>query len=84
MKPAVLVSSIDGEWEGLYIDDRLIDEGHKLGDGNYREFWLSIAHNFGIRSEDIAHIELNSSDNKELSEVGNLPAKFTELGPYDY
>ena len=63
----------------LYIDDRLIDGSHKLGQGREAEFWLGVAHNFGIRHDDITYIELSYKDNMELGENGYLPNRFSEL-----
>ena len=37
---AILLHSKDGDWEGLFINGQLIDEGHELGEGRKEYFWL--------------------------------------------
>lgn len=81
---AVLLKSQDGDWEGLFINGKLYDEGHKLGEGDYVRFWLGISQKFNIGPKDIIISEANNFDDEELQEVGGFPDLLCELtGNYE-
>ena len=71
---AVLLSSIDGSYDGLYISGKLIAEGHVLGEGNVEKFWLGIAINYGIGPGDLSIETLSDIDSGTLDIEGKFPA----------
>jgi len=80
---AILLTSKDGDWEGLFIDGKLIGEGHELGEGRKEYFWLNIGAKYQITGDELVVKELNDIDNNWLEEAGNFPSSLAEFsGPY--
>jgi hypothetical protein len=76
---ALLLRTQEGDWEGLYIGDKLIDEGHRLGEGSPESFWLDISLNYGITSADLTILELTDEDNAETTDSGCFPPELVQL-----
>ena len=76
---ALILRTQEGDWEGLYIGSVLVDEGHKLGEGNQEKFWLDIAENHGVTSADLTILELTDEDDKETTDSGNFPRELIQL-----
>lgn len=70
---AVLLHSQDGDWEGLFINGKLISEGHQLGEGRKETFWLDIGAKYQISGADLAVKEVDDIDGEQLSDSGNFP-----------
>lgn len=78
----LILQTQEGDWEGLYIDGKIIDQGHNIGEGN-RLFLLKKAEEFNFKSSDIRVKTLNDSDENNIIKLGNLPDKLNDLvGPY--
>lgn len=72
------------DWEGIYIDGELIDQGHTLGDGNHTLYLLKLSEKYNFKSKDVKIYELNDEDVDEVYESGELPKKLSKLkGNYD-
>ena len=72
MKKAVLVQG--GDWEGLFVDGKLIEEGHCINEGNERAvYFAELAHtyDFILRFMDLQHVT-NDYDLK-IQEFGSFP-----------
>lgn len=83
-KRVVILTSQNGDWEGLYIDEELIEEGHTLGEGRYRTFLLEMAERFEFGTKDINICEVCDKDEEYLQKHGNFPSELSELeGTYD-
>lgn len=76
---AILLISQDGDWEGLFIDGKLISEGHQLGEGRKEFFWLNIGAEYGIKGDDLVVKEVNEKDDEELSRNGGFPSRISML-----
>ena len=68
-----------GDWEGLYVDGRLVDEGEILGEGLSRLYLLQKAEEFEFTSEDVKFFELSKKDSEYALELGSLPDKKSDL-----
>jgi hypothetical protein len=68
----------EGDWEGLYIDGKIISQGHNLGDSAPEAFWLDIAHRYGLRPEELTKRELPDGDNAVVLDLGRMPDKLKE------
>lgn len=79
MNKAILLTSQDGDWEGLFINGKLISEGHQLGEGRKEFFWLNIGAEYGVKGEDLIIKEINNEDDEELSMNGNFPSRISML-----
>lgn len=76
---SVLVLKAD-DWEGLFIDGKLIDEGHSLEEGSDRIKYFqeaSKSHDFDIMDVKIKWLE--DKDEEELMSSGSFPDTLKEL-----
>lgn len=56
------------DWEGLYINGVLIDEGHSLNDPN---FWINVTVQYGIRKVNSMFLKENDLEDVEMR--GSFP-----------
>ncbi|QQO97020.1 hypothetical protein Nekkels1_20 [Cellulophaga phage Nekkels_1] len=71
MKKQVIILSTDsGDWEGMYINGKLIDEGHTLGEGNNKIYLLEQSEIHGFNSGDVEFKELTESDSENVANYG--------------
>lgn len=75
----LILNTQSGDWEAMYIDGKLIDEGHTLGEGNNFYFLLEMAEKYGFTRADIQSAELNAVDDEEVSSGGSMPQSLSEL-----
>lgn len=75
----LILRTQEGDWEGLFIDNDLIDEGHVLGEGNSTTYLLEKAEEYGFSSKDIKEKELNDIDEKGIAINGCFPDSLTKL-----
>lgn len=72
----ILIGSQEGDWEALFIDGKLIDQGHSLGEGTPAKFWLDIAHDHKLRATDLYSCEVDDEDEEQLQQYGLFPQEF--------
>lgn len=77
-KRVVILTTQCGDWEGLFVDGDLIDEGHHLGEGD-RNFMLKQAEKYDFKSSDILRCEINDTDEEMMSMSGNFPITLAGL-----
>lgn len=77
--PTVFVARSD-DWEGFYINGKLIDEEHELG-GADRLFWLlQISEKYGFSSQDVkTHYFENDPVSEFLEDMGGFPPTIEDL-----
>jgi hypothetical protein len=81
---AILLRSQDGDWEGVFVDGKLIAEDHTIGEGNSIKWWLDFSRKYDVVSEDLTVHELNDADEKRLEFYGSLPDNLKHLsGTYE-
>jgi hypothetical protein len=80
-KQAELVIVVADDWEGLFVDGKLIDEGHKLGrDGSKHaiEYAAKILKKYNPSIIKIRYVTPEYYDNY-LSKYGNFPQNLEEV-----
>ena len=82
-KDVLILISQSGDWEGLFIEGELIDEGHSLGEGD-RTYLLKKAEEFNFKSNQVRVLEVTNEDEEDLETSGNFPATLALLkGNYE-
>lgn len=75
---AIVVQGED--WEGLYINGYLVDEGHTLNEGIERiEYFLGLSKQYEFDIYELQFISLKDNDLRELEDIGNLPQDIKKL-----
>lgn len=83
MKRAIRLYTIDGEYEALYIDGNLIDEGEELGEGCNFTYLLRMSETYCFSYNDFTECELSEIDDSEVCMYG-FPSSLIDLkGVYD-
>lgn len=63
----------------MFIDGRLVNEGHTLGEGNSFFFLLEAAEKYGFKRADVRTATLNKTDDNTLMDAGSFPKTLFEL-----
>lgn len=84
-KRIIILKTQSGDWEGLFIDGELIDEGHHLGEGKQILYLLTQSEKYKFTSKDVCFETLNDEDEEITSEYGNFPDYLETLkGTYGF
>lgn len=75
----LILSTQSADWEAMYIDGKLIEEGHKLGEGDNFFFLLEMAEKYSFKRSDVKEAILNDRDDKKVSSIGNMPSLLSEF-----
>lgn len=75
----LVLTSQNGDWEGLFVNEDLVSEGHKFYDGRSRFFLLELAEKYGFTSKDVREAEVNREDDVDLYLRGSFPEKLYAL-----
>lgn len=73
------MQSQSGDWEGLFIDGKLIDEAHTLGEGYSRLYLWRMGIKYGFLPDDIRFLCVNDVDEQYLYDYGNFPSNINDL-----
>lgn len=82
MNKALLL--IADDWEGLYVNGQLIEEGHTLNQGYSRTKYfikLSNLHRFDLN--DLEEDELTDEEDGILDAMGGFPEKLIDFRPLE-
>lgn len=71
----LLLSSQEGDWEGLYVNGEIVDQGHRID----RDDFLELAEKYNFKSSDVRKKELTNEDEEETSMSGRFPRLLSEL-----
>jgi len=79
-KQAVLVKADD--WEALYVEGVLVEEGESLNEGTSRiKYFVELSKIFKFNLEDLKEVQLEDEEKlRDLDLQGNLPPYLEELG----
>jgi hypothetical protein len=66
------------DWQGLYIDGKLITEGHKVGEGDPL-YLLKTAEMYGFTHKDVTWAWLTEEDDDMVYENGCMPQDILEF-----
>ncbi len=68
------VTIIDTDnYQGIYLDGYLHDEGHELGEGNHFYYLLNLSNKYGFNSDDIESYYVNEKGEEYLDTYGSFP-----------
>lgn len=77
---AIILLAQEGDWEGLFINGELIQEGHTFWEGIHPFIYiLRMAEKYGLLAEDITIENLSDEDDEHLMNVGGFPKQLSEL-----
>lgn len=77
--PRAIILKAD-DWEGLYIDDKLVCEGHHIEDGtNYVSFLQEMCNTYFLTINDFVEIRVGEEIEGYLEEHGRFPESFSNL-----
>lgn len=80
MNKAILLISEDGNWEGLFINGELVEEGHTLNEGYSRiKYFIELSKKYNFNLEEMKEEHVIEEDDNYLYDYGNFPAKLSEL-----
>lgn len=66
------------DWQGLYIDGKLVSEGHNLCEGDIK-FLLELSEEYDFKSSDVECKEVSGSQYDHIQLVGNFPEFLKDL-----
>jgi len=75
----LILNSEDGDWEGLFIDGKLIDQGHTLGEGNAATYLLEKPEEYNFSSKNIESCCVTQEDDEYLMKFGGFPSQLSKL-----
>lgn len=83
MSKAILIQADD--WEGLFIDGKLVKEGHTLNEGTSRvKYFNKLAKQYNFRIDDLKEVYIDECDEDRLYDIGCFPECLSELiGDYE-
>jgi hypothetical protein len=77
---ALILLAQEGDWEGLFINGELVQEGETFWEGTHPFIYiLRIAEKYSLLSEDITVEYLSCEDDEYLTSVGRFPKQLSEL-----
>lgn len=72
MVNVTLISTVEGDWSGLYADNDLFTEGHSISETD----WL----NFIVEYKNFSTYEIYEIDMEDIEELGcNFPDKLSKI-----
>lgn len=74
----VTILQVD-DYEAIYLDGELLDQAHKLGEGNSRTYLLRMAETYGFSSKDITERFLEDDLAMHIYESGTFPNNLKDL-----
>jgi hypothetical protein len=70
----VYAKSEQGDWEALYVDGELIEQGHNLGEGYAVKFWMDVTNKYCLTYDELCHCTVYDD---------NFPQKLEDMTAYD-
>ncbi len=75
----IVLKSNNGDWEGLYANGQLVEEGHKLGEGTPIDFWAKILREYNAYLEQVKFLYITDDDDDLLARRGSFPKEMSQL-----
>ena len=79
MNKVIILNSQNGDWEGLFVNGELVDEGHVLGEGYNKQYMMELPEKYKVKASDIKFKEVNDEDENYLYDYGSFPKTLKEL-----
>jgi hypothetical protein len=68
------------DWEGLYINGELVQEGHTLNEGTSRvKYFIKLAKKYNFKIEDMEELYCTEEDEESVMDWGNFPKNIKDL-----
>lgn len=78
MNKSILLKAED--WEGLFVNGELIEEGHTLNQGMNRiEYFFDLAEEYDFNLREMKELYLIEEDEEILMDRGSFPNNINEL-----
>lgn len=78
MNKAILIGSED--WEGLYVNGKLVEEGHTLNQGYNRiNYFKKLAKKYNFSLDELESGYVTPEYGEELEDIGSFPTDITEV-----
>lgn len=78
LNKAILLQAED--WEGLFINGRLVEEGHTLNEGNSRiKCFVGLAKKYNFNLEEMKEQYVTEEDEQYLYDCGSFPTHLSRL-----
>ena len=71
----IIISTQSGDWEAIYIDGELVEEGHQID----RIRLLELSEEFAFNAEDIQNAELDDEDEDVVASYGSMEGRINTL-----
>lgn len=72
MNKAILLQCDD--WEGLYINGKLVEEGHTLNQSESRvKYFVNLSKQYNFNLEDMQELYLYEDDEQWVMDIGSFP-----------
>ncbi len=69
------------DWEGLFVNGMLVDEGHTLNEGESRKKYLSgICKKYGVTLDEIKEGYVTDDYNDKLNDYGSFDLNLSDVG----
>jgi hypothetical protein len=83
MNKAILINADD--WEGLFINGELKEEGHTLNQGNERiKYFFKLAEQYDFDLKGLQYASVNDDGEEYLDDWGSFPKSLSEFeGKYE-
>lgn len=80
MENKVVIISAD-DWEGLFVDGVLVDEGHTLNEGESRKKYLaSICKKYNVTLDEIQEGYVTEEYEEKLNDCGRFDQNLLDVG----
>jgi len=78
MNKAILLEAED--WEGLFINGKLIQEGHTLNEDTSRiKYFIELSKKYSFNLDELKELCVTEEDEETLMDCGNFPQDINEL-----
>lgn len=74
----IVLSTQSGDWEGLYVNGKLIFQGHSISDNGINYLW-KMSEQYNFSRKDIKYKEADDQDEESVETSGNFPEKIKDL-----
>lgn len=83
MKNRIIYIQLNDDWEGIYVNGKLYDEGHELGKKGNRFFYLlELSEKLKLKNADILILYAPDDLCQQVKYEGCLPTEFHEIGHF--
>lgn len=80
MNKAILLQSSSESWEGLFVNDKLVEEGHTLNQGYSRiKYFRDLAKKYEFSLDDLEEYTVTDEYDERLCDRGGFDKNLSEV-----